>query len=97
MKIFNQGIPGLHKAYGQQGKPIKVQSSGAPRKKDDLKLSSEGRLWGMAANALRELPEPEPRADLAELKEAVSTGTYQINCNEVAEEIWQENVFDSKA
>ncbi|MFY9174750.1 MAG: flagellar biosynthesis anti-sigma factor FlgM [Peptococcia bacterium] len=97
MRIYNQGLTGLTKVYEKQIKPGKVQNSNIKSKRDDLTISTEGKLWGMITNALRELPDPEPSANLAELKEAVSTGTYQVSSQEVAEKIWQDSSIDYKA
>ncbi len=94
MRVYNQGIPGIHKAYEQQKKQTGIETKGIRKKYDDLKLSSEAKLWGTAAKALRELPEPVK--DLSELQKAVSSGTYQVSCEEVAEKIWQESIFDQK-
>lgn len=94
MRINNQPIPALHKAYEQQKKAGVPSSVGAGKKSDDLKLSAEARLWSVAAKALRELPEPS--RNLSELQKAVATGTYQVSNEEIAEKIWQENGFDLK-
>lgn len=94
MRINNQFIPGIHKAYEQQKKSVGINESEQARKKDDIELSAEAKLWGLANKALRDLP--EANSDLAELTKALSTGTYQVNSEEVAEKIWQESGFDKK-
>ena len=94
MRINNQLIPGIHKAYDQQKKSVAINESGQASKKDDIELSAEAKLWVLATKALRDLP--ESNTDVAELKQAVTTGTYQVNSEEVAEKIWQESGFDKK-
>lgn len=86
----------MTKVYEQQMKPGKTQNNGISKKKDDLTISTEGKFWGTVSNALRELPEPEPSSNLTELKEAISTGTYQVSSQEIAEKIWQDSIIDQK-
>lgn len=94
MRINNQPIPGIHKAYEQQKKSVATSDSGLTKKNDDINLSAEAKLWVVATKALRELP--ESTSDVAELKQAITTGTYQVNSEEVAEKIWYESGFDKK-
>jgi len=95
MRINNQPVAGIHKAYEQQKKTNNLNTAGAAKKNDDLEISAEAKLWGVAAKALRDLPEPS--SNLAELQKAVASGTYQVSSEEVAEKIWQENGFDQRA
>lgn len=92
MRINNQIIAGVHKAYEQQKNTASVKKSRPADRRDDLKLSVEARLWGIANKALKELP--EPARDLSELQKAVATGTYEVNSEEIAEKILQENRVD---
>lgn len=94
MRINNQPVPGIHKAYEQQKKTVGLNAAGAPNKNDDLEISADAKLWGIAAKALRELP--ETTGNLAELQRAVASGTYQVNSDDVAEKLWQENGFDKR-
>jgi len=94
MRINNQPVPGIHKAYEQQKKAANLNTEGAAKKNDDLEISLEAKLWGVAAKVLRELPEPS--SNVAELQKAYASGTYEINSEEIAEKIWQENGFDKR-
>jgi anti-sigma28 factor (negative regulator of flagellin synthesis) len=95
MRIVNQPIPAIHKAYDQQKKSAGLNNPGSGKLNDDIELSTEAKLWGIASKALRELP--ETAGNIAELKQAVASGTYQVNNDELAEIIWQESGFDKKA
>jgi negative regulator of flagellin synthesis FlgM len=94
MRIFNQHIPGIIKAYNQNKNTLgKVEDKEKVSKNDGVELSSEARYYAIARQALQKLPEID-EAKVAELKQAVKSGTYRVNHEEVAEKILEENIFD---
>lgn len=87
MRIFNQAIPGLHKAYNQQNKTAPVQ--GAPAQ-DEIKISEQARFFQVAQKALKELPAAKPQ-DLAQLRQKIDSGSYHVAPEDLAQRIWQES------
>ncbi len=94
MRIFNQHIPGIIKAYHQNKNTMgKAEEKPKVTKNDGVELSSEARYYAIARQALQELPEVD-EVKVNELKQAIKSGTYKINHEEVAAKILEENIFD---
>ena len=94
MRIFNQQIPGVIKAYNQQKKVEKTGEPQIQRKSDGVEISSEARYFALACQALKELPEPNNGEKIAELRQAIKTGTYQVKNEDIAEKILEESYLD---
>jgi len=93
MRVNNQHIIGVQKAYNLQKKLDEIKRSEQQQKDDDIKLSSEAKLWSAAMQAARSLPDSGAQK-IEELKAAIKNGTYQVSDEEVADKIWQEALRD---
>jgi len=89
LRISNQHIIGVQKAYSQQNKPGKAEKAGRPAREDGVNISPEARLLSVALQKLREQPEVDARR-VEELKAAVKEGSYRVDSEELAERIWAE-------
>ena len=89
MRVTNQPIPGITKAYNQQSKDTVVNQNKEAGKYDAVDLSSEARFYSTAFKALQELPDlPEGQEQkLEELKTAIKVGTYAVKNEELVEKI----------
>ncbi len=96
MRIDNQPIAGITKAYTQQSKEKNLSHVQGSSKYDELNLSSEARFFSIALTALHQLPDNFDENKLEELKSAVQTGTYEVKAEELAEKIWQESILDKR-
>ena len=93
MRISNQHIPGIVKAYNQfKTSAGKVEDKQKAAKNDGVELSPEARYYALARQALQELPEID-ETKVTELREAVKAGTYRMNYEEIAQKILEENIF----
>ncbi|HHY06006.1 MAG TPA: flagellar biosynthesis anti-sigma factor FlgM [Clostridia bacterium] len=95
MRIVNQPIPGITKAYKQQNKENGVAQMEGPAKQDEINISHEARFFNTARSALKQLPEANEKK-IAELRTAIKTGTYEVKSEELAEKIWQESFLDQR-
>ncbi len=95
MRIINQPLPGITKAYNQQNKGNNVTGTKGVSKHDEINISSEGRFFSTALKALQQLPEAEGK-NLEEIKTAIKTGTYEVKNEELTEKIWQESFLDKR-
>lgn len=95
MRIINQPLPGITKAYNQQNKENNVTRTKEASKHDEIEISSEGRFFSTALKALHQLPETEGK-NLEKIKKAIKTGTYAVKNEELAEKIWQESFLDKR-
>ena len=96
MRIDNQHISSIQKAYNQQQKTAAAEKAKQQKKGDDMiNLSAEARLWSSALQAVRELPENNERK-IEKISEAVRNGDYYVSNEDIAEKIWQESIFDKK-
>lgn len=91
MRIYNQPIAAIQKAYNQPKNMEEVKRAEQKPKDDDLELSAAGRLWSAAMEAARSLPERNEQK-IEELKAAVKNGSYHVNDDEIAERVWQESI-----
>lgn len=89
MRIINQSIPEVAQVYKRQNELKKSDKIGKTAQQDEIKLSSEARFFNVAKSALQELPETREEK-IAELREAIQSGTYDVNLEELAEKIWWE-------
>ena len=70
----------------QTSKPKKVAKANEESKSDQYQISRSGKDYQIAKNALSETA--DIREDkVAELKEAISSGTYNVSAQSVAESI----------
>lgn len=90
MRIINQPIPGITKAYRQHNQENGVNSAGGSPRADEITISHEARFLHVAKNALRQLPNANEKK-IPELRQAVRTGTYEVQNEAVAEKIWWES------
>jgi len=96
MRIVNQPVPGVTKAYNKQINENNKQSSvRGDSKQDELAMSDKARLFNIATRALSQLP-PAEEKNLDQLKASVKSGTYEVNNAEVIEKIWQESILDKR-
>lgn len=93
MRIINQPIPGITKAYKQMSKENNIVKSNSSAQQDKLNISHEARFFHLAKSALKQLPE-DKKPDLQEIKMSIKSGTYEVNNNELVEKIYQESIFD---
>lgn len=95
MRIINQPIPGITKAYNQQNKENGVTRTAGTSQQDQLNISDEARFFNTARTALQRLPESNEQK-LEELRRTIKTGTYEVQKEELAEKIWQESFLDQR-
>ncbi|MDD2421904.1 MAG: flagellar biosynthesis anti-sigma factor FlgM [Heliobacteriaceae bacterium] len=86
LKIFGVGQTGR-----SQG--VTAQEKVAGRGKDTVDFSTEARLLQVAMKAVREVPE-ERMEKVAALREAVTTGTYSVSGEEIAEKMLGRTLMD---
>lgn len=92
MRIYNQHIVGIQKAYNNLQKNLEeIKRSEQKQKDDDIKLSDEARLWSAAVEAARSMPARDEQK-IEELKAAVKNGSYRVSNEEIAEKIWLESL-----
>ena len=95
MRIVNQPIPGITKAYQQQKKENVAARTEGSRQEDQLNISQEARFINVARTALQQLPQPNERK-LEELRQTMQAGTYEVQNEELVEKIWQEGFWDQR-
>lgn len=94
MRINNQNLQAVYKTYNQQKKVYDSKEKGKTSLKNDgLEISSEARFYKTALQALRKVP-TENEENILALKEAVKTGSYEIQADDVVEKMAQENMLD---
>lgn len=93
MRIHNNPLAGLQKIYEQQKKAPADPNFKTGAKDDGIELSTEARFYSVACKALNDLPDPKPE-NLDQLKEAVKTGSYHVQNEDIAEKILQESLID---
>lgn len=77
----------------QQTKPKKVAKTDKSYAKDELQISRAAQDYQIAKNAVSEAP--DVREDkIAEFKEALASGTYNVSSQEIAEKMVNK-YFDS--
>lgn len=90
MIISNQQIQYILKAYGQKpvNKPGTVKTGGtaAGEGRDQAQLSPEAKALQSALAAVKEAPEVREEK-VAELREAVRSGTYNVSAQEIADKM----------
>ncbi|WP_079907177.1 MULTISPECIES: flagellar biosynthesis anti-sigma factor FlgM [unclassified Carboxydocella] len=89
MIISNQQIQYILKAYGQ--KPVnkgtvKTGGTAAGEGRDQAQLSPEAKALQAALAAVKEAPEVREEK-VAELREAVRSGTYNVSAQEIADKM----------
>jgi len=95
MKIYNNNIDKIIKAYNRQETKNEVKETTRLRKKDQLVLSEHGKEFQVAMNALKEIP--EIRADKVEaIKHQIQTGTYVVDAGKIAEKMYESIKFNEK-
>lgn len=99
MRVTNQPVSGITKAYNQQSKGKTVEKNNEAAKYDAVNISSEARFYGTALKALQHLPETTEAQEqkLEELKVAIKVGNYAVKNEELVEKIWQESILDQRA
>lgn len=82
----------ISKLY-QTNKPKKVTKTNAAAVKEEYQVSKSGQDYQIAKNAISELPEVREEK-VKELKEALSSGNYNVSSQEIAESMVSK-YFDS--
>ncbi len=82
----------ISKLY-QTNKPKKVAKAGATAVKEEYQVSKSGQDYQIAKNAISELPEVREEK-VQTLREALSSGTYNVSSQEIAESMVSK-FFDS--
>jgi len=95
MRIINQPIPGVTKAYNQQNKENGITNTEKTTHEDKINISHEAKFFNVAKAALKQLPESDERK-LEELKLSINKGNYKIKGQELIEKIWEESFFDHR-
>jgi negative regulator of flagellin synthesis FlgM len=95
MRVTNQPVSGITKAYNQQNKGKAVEKNNEAAKYDAVNISSEARFYGTAFKALQQLPETSEAQEkkLEELKTAIKVGSYAVKNEELVEKIWDLTEF----
>ena len=96
MRIDNQHISAVQKAYNQQQKTTAAKAKQQNTSDDRINLSEEARIWSSAFKAVRDLPENNEKK-IEKIGEAIKNGTYHVSNEDVAEKVWHESIFDKKA
>lgn len=89
MIISSSQVQNLLKVYGKSLKlPNQNSSSEVARNKatDNVMISGEGKLMQKAIQAVQQAEDIRPDK-VEELKQAVTTGTYEVSPDEVAEQM----------
>jgi flagellar biosynthesis anti-sigma factor FlgM len=95
MRIINQPMPGITKAYNQHNKENGITKTERNAQQDKINISHEAQFFNVAKTALKQLPEIDERK-LAELKLSINKGTYEIKDQELTEKIWEESFFNHR-
>ncbi|MDD2432481.1 MAG: flagellar biosynthesis anti-sigma factor FlgM [Clostridia bacterium] len=95
MRIINQPIPGITKAYNQQNKENGVAKTEGSAQQDEISISYEARFFNTARSALKQLPQSNEKK-LSELRAAIKSGTYEVKNEELVDKIWQESFLDQR-
>lgn len=94
MRISDKQVQQVIKAYGDQ---IRRQEKATPKPLEstshEIKLSPESQEYLSAMQSLKALPEAED-ARVAELRQQVETGTYQVNSEQLARKMLSRNLVD---
>lgn len=80
MQISNKNVQRIGQIYNNQSKVSKTNKSKAGQ--DKVTLSAEGKELQAILEKVHIPPQPSPKAQ--ELKEAVSSGTYHVNGEDIA-------------
>ncbi|MGI6144462.1 MAG: flagellar biosynthesis anti-sigma factor FlgM [Clostridia bacterium] len=92
MRIINQPMPGVTKAYNQHNKENGIAKTERNNQQDKINISHEAQFFNIAKAALKQLPEVDERK-LEELKQSINNGTYEIKNQELIEKILEESFF----
>jgi len=95
MRIINQPMPGVTKAYNQHNKENGTTKSERAEQQDKINISHEAKYFNIAKNALKQLPEID-EGKLEELKASIEKGTYDVKDQELVEKIWDESFFNHR-
>jgi len=95
MRIENQQISGVRKAYVQQQAAAGTEKSRQKTEDDRINLSPDARLFSVALQAARDLPGNDEKK-IEKISEALKTGSYYVKSADVAEKLWHESIFDKK-
>ncbi|MGI6550489.1 MAG: flagellar biosynthesis anti-sigma factor FlgM [Syntrophomonadales bacterium] len=95
MKISNSQVQNLLKIYG---KSLKIPHQKSPSgvngaKADGVTISGEGKLMQKAIQAARQAEDIRPDK-VEELKQAITTGTYEVSPDQVAEQMIHRALVD---
>jgi len=94
VKISSLQVQSLLKIYGRPENRTKIsQGDAGPAKADNVMISDEGRLKQKAIQASGQ-SEDIRKDKVAEIKQAMASGTYQVNPEEVAEQIIYGSIID---
>lgn len=86
MKINNNNIRKMLKTYNTQPKDNKINKADRLKKRDKIALSTKGKDYQMAMEAIKNVPDiRQDKVD--EIKKKVNSGTYNIDAEEIAEKM----------
>ncbi|MGE5404763.1 MAG: flagellar biosynthesis anti-sigma factor FlgM [Candidatus Saccharibacteria bacterium] len=98
MTISNINVQNLLKVYGKQLKTDSVRPKEgvtATRKAaDDIKISGEGKLMQKAIMTAKQAEDFTDKNKIEDLKQAIASGTYTVNEDEVAEKMIYNAIVD---
>lgn len=97
MKISSGQVNNVLSSYRQQlssgEKAKKANAKGNGQKTDETQLSTEAKLYQIASKALKSMP--DVREDkVAQLKQHVASGNYQVAGDQVAEKMLERILVD---
>lgn len=95
MRIINQPMPGVSKAYNQHNKENAITKTESNGQQDQINISHEARFFNVAKTALNQLPELDERK-LTEIKLSINKGTYEMKEQELVDKIMEESFFDHR-
>lgn len=95
MRIINQPLPGITKAYNQQNKENGLGKMVGSAQQDSINISHDAKYFNIAKAALKQLP-VENEQKLEELRQSIKTGTYEVKTGELVEKICQESFLDKR-
>lgn len=93
MRISGQHITGIQKAYNQENKAEKREEAGLAQQKDKVAISSDARLFSVALQTLRELPDMDAKK-IEELRTQLREDKYEVSNEDLAEKICDEMFKD---
>ncbi|KNF09660.1 negative regulator of flagellin synthesis, anti-sigma-28 factor FlgM [Gottschalkia purinilytica] len=95
MKIFNDRISKILEVYNGQQHIKNVNKNQAPKRRDELNLSSHAKEYQVAMNALKDVPDIR-KEKVEEIKKQIQMGTYEIDSDKIVEKMFDTINIDKK-